>query len=290
MEEPGNLQLILLAIVQGLTEFLPISSSAHLILASELAGWPDQGLSFDIAVHAGTLLALCLHLRPELAAMLAAPFNRRSGAGGYRLWLLCILGSLPLLLVGLVARLWVEELRHVSVIAVANLLFAAVLWRSWVRRSEDGTSLEQLSLSSVFVVGLWQCLAIIPGASRSGVTLTGGLLLGLRPAAAIRLSFLLALPAIAASALAELPRWSQAAAVSPYQAVFGAVIAGLTAWVVLRLFTGWVRRVGMLPFVVYRLLLGGILVVWLLAPRQMPAQVAQALLQGETLFYTGLLG
>lgn len=268
-EAPTSLQLAFLAVVQGLTEFLPISSSAHLILISELSGWADQGLSFDIAVHAGTAAALAVHLRPELQQMLAGIGlgSVRYRSQGQRLLLLCIVGSGPLAAAGLSLRLWAEEaLRGASVIALANLFFAALLWRSWAQRDEAGMQWQQLSLRRAFAIGLWQCLAIIPGASRSGVVLTGGLVLGLKPAEAIRFSFFLALPAICGAALAELLRWPATASVSAVQAIGGAALAGLVAWAVLRLFTGWVQRLGILPFVGYRLLLGGILMVWLLEP------------------------
>ena len=267
-------QLALIALLQGLTEFLPISSSAHLILFAEWMGWPDQGLAFDTAVHFGTLLALCWYLRRELSHLTGvfAADTLRARASRH-LWLLLLVGTLPLALVGFFTRSLVEEsLRHVAVIAAANLLFAALLWRAWQKRQvadagpEESANLGAISWRQALAVGSLQVFALIPGASRSGVTMTAGFLLGLPAATAIRFSFLLAVPALLAAFVSELLRWQEVARVSLGASLMGVCISALMAFLVLRTFTALVGRVGMLPFVVYRLLLGAILLIAFVRP------------------------
>lgn len=275
-----NWQIALSALVQGLTEFLPISSSAHLILLYEGMGWGDAGLSFDAAVHFGTLIALCWYLRAELRILAAffAPDATRLAASR-RLWLLLLVGTLPLLLGGLLLRDWVElYLRQLSVIAAANLFFAALLWRAWQASSrnregapgESGAELSAVRLRQALLIGCFQVFALIPGASRAGVTMTAGLYVGLPPATAIRFSFLLGIPALSAAFFAELWHWGEMAQLPLLPALGGAILAGLVALVMLRSLTAFVQRVGVMPFVIYRFLLGAMLLIFFLQPSPSP--------------------
>jgi len=211
-----------LAVLQGLLEFLPISSSGHLVLMPRLAGWADQGLAFDVAVHVGTLAAVL----------------------GYGLALEETVAS---------------RLREPAVIAWATIGFGLLLGAAdrWGRRRRP---LERLRWQDALAVGLAQALALIPGASRSGVTMTAGLALGLTREAAARFSFLLAIPVILLAGGYEGVKLARAgAAVEWGLLAFAAGVAAATAWAVIALFLRWVERVGMLPFVLYRLALGGLL-------------------------------
>ncbi|MBT8060033.1 MAG: undecaprenyl-diphosphate phosphatase, partial [Gammaproteobacteria bacterium] len=171
------IQIIVLSLIQGLTEFLPVSSSAHLILGGKAFGWQDQGLVFDVATHLGTLLAVLVYFRRELSAMLLActrPVRDEAGRRHRSLAVWLILASLPALAIGFLARDLVElYLRDVRVIAWTTIGFGLLLW---VADAVGGTSrtLKQMKLSPALAIGLAQALALIPGTSRSGVTITAG--------------------------------------------------------------------------------------------------------------------
>ncbi|MEJ8569567.1 undecaprenyl-diphosphate phosphatase [Elongatibacter sediminis] len=260
------LHIVVLALIQGLTEFLPVSSSAHLILGSRVFGWPDQGLVFDVATHLGTLLAVLFYFRRELAAMLAAvlrPVTDEAGRANRALvgWL--AIASVPALAAGALAHDLVEfYLRDVRVIAVTTLLFGGVLW--WADRvGATSREVRDVDWRAAVVIGLAQALALVPGVSRSGVTITAGRYLGFGPEAAARFSFLLAIPIIAAAGAYG------ALKVAAHQAPidwsgFGLAVgfAALAGWVCIAAFLALLRRVGLVPFVIYRLCLGAVL-LWL---------------------------
>lgn len=259
-------QAIVLAIVQGITEFLPISSSAHLILVPEFLGWPDQGLAFDVAVHVGTLIAVVAFLRKEIAQILPAWF---SGWYGFnwdtpgKLGWLVIIATIPVGLVGLLAGDLVEaHLRTAAVIAASTLVFAIAL--GWADRGGDQniTPMESLTWPQTLLVGCAQALALIPGTSRSGITMTALLALGYSREASARFSFLMAVPAIALPGLlksAELVTTS--ASTDWVNLTIGIVVSAVTAFLCMQLFMRFIQRVGMTPFVIYRIVLALVIVV-----------------------------
>ena len=258
------LQIVVLALVQGLTEFLPISSSAHLILVPVLTDWPDQGLAFDVAVHAGTLTAVVLYFRRELARMLVewvASFRGRLTPDARLAWAVLI-GTVPVGLAGLVFKDVIEtQFRSPMVIAAATIVFGVLLWVADIsgRRNRNEYALVLLD---VLVIGLAQALALIPGTSRSGITITAGLMLGLNREAAARFSFLLSIPVIfLAGALETLDYLSEASIQDATPLLIGALISAVSAYACIHYFLKLLERIGMLPFVAYRLLLGIILVV-----------------------------
>lgn len=259
------LQLVVLALVQGITEFLPISSSAHLILVPVLTGWRDQGLAFDIAVHVGTLLAVLVHFRTEVARMIAGGLRplrgRRLDAEGRLGWLV-VLATIPVGLAGLAFKDVVETvLRSPVVIAWATIGFGVLLWLAdrHGRRIHDE---HRLGWRDALLIGVAQALALIPGTSRSGVTMTAGLALGLDRVAAARFSFLLSLPVIALSGgLQVFELIATGGTVNWGVLLAGTALAGVSAWLCIRLFLAWIARIGMTPFVIYRLALGGVLLV-----------------------------
>lgn len=257
------LQVIALAIVQGLTEFLPISSSAHLILVPVVTGWTDQGLAFDVAVHVGSLVAVIGYFRSDVGRLIVgglAPLGGRpAGTDGRLAWLI-VLATIPVCIVGLVFADPIEtHLRTPTVIAWASIGFGVVLWladRYGPRLRDEGT----LGWRGALAVGLAQVLALIPGTSRSGITITGGLAIGLDRRAAARFAFLLAIPVIALSGLYQTAELlSGAAPVAWGTLVAATVVAGVSAWLCIHYFLRYIERVGMTPFVIYRVALGVVL-------------------------------
>lgn len=258
------LQIVILALVQGLTEFLPISSSAHLILVPVLTDWPDQGLAFDVAVHAGTLTAVVLYFRKELARMFVewfASFGGRLTADARLAWAVLI-GTIPVGLAGLLFKDLIEtQLRSPMVIAVATIVFGLLLWYA-DRTGKRSKSEYGLLLCDVLVIGLAQALALIPGTSRSGITITAGLMLGLKREAAARFSFLLSIPVIfLAGSLETVEYLSEATIHDAQPLLIGALISAVSAYACIHYFLKLLERIGMLPFVAYRLVLGAVLVV-----------------------------
>lgn len=259
-----------LALMQGLLEFLPISSSAHLILVPVVLGWEDQGLAFDVAVHVGTLLAVVIYFRRDLALILADWFNsllpkrirarRASPLPDAVLGWGVIVGTLPVGVAGLLAKDWVETaLRQPLVIALATIVFGLLLWLAQLFSSQR-RSLTQLTLRDALIVGLFQAVALIPGTSRSGITLTGGLFLGLDRTASARFSFLLSIPVIfLAGGLETIDLFSSATPPDWYALGLGVAVSALSAYGCIGWFLRLLDRVGVLPFVLYRLVLGVVL-------------------------------
>ncbi|MBU2705752.1 undecaprenyl-diphosphate phosphatase [Zooshikella marina] len=258
------IQAIILALIQGLTEFLPISSSAHLVLPAQLLGWPDQGLAFDVAVHIGTLIAVVLYFRDDLWAvmkgMLEGLFGKQKSFEGYLGWYI-ILGTIPAVLFGLAISLMDVEnqLRSIFIIACTTLIFGVLL--GWADRTgTQQRQLTEITWKQVLIIGIAQALAIIPGTSRSGVTITAGLMLGFTRNAAARFSFLLSIPVIFAAGLLKTKDLVMATEPVAWDAIFvGVFVAGISAYVCIHLFLSMIARMGMMPFVIYRVLLSAAL-------------------------------
>ncbi|MCW8880909.1 MAG: undecaprenyl-diphosphate phosphatase [Sedimenticola sp.] len=260
-----SLQILILALVQGLTEFLPISSSAHLILTPMLLGYQDQGLAFDVAVHLGSLLAVTTYFRHELIAMARDFFlSLRKGArqteNSRMVWMI-ILATLPIVVAGeLFISLVEHDLRSTSVIATTTILFGILLF--WYDR-KGNQSRDEYSASwrDALIIGGFQVLALIPGTSRSGITMTAGLMLGLTREAASRFSFFLSIPTILMSgSMVTLELISNPAPVNWLAMGSGALLSFASAYICIHYFLQLINKISMLPFVIYRLLLGGVLV------------------------------
>jgi len=255
-----NLHILVLAFVQGLTEFLPISSSAHLILLPRLLGWPDQGLVFDVAVHFGSLLAVVFYFRDEIRRMLWSWSRSLTGATpdpDSRLAWWVIIGTLPAIVAGLLLHGPIEaKLRSPWIIATASILFGLLLWYADSRARRERSE-HQLELRDVLIIGCFQVLALIPGTSRAGITITSGLLLGMTRKSAARFSFLLAMPVIFASGVLQSVRMvTEVNPISWTDLALGTLLSALSAGLCIHLFLRLVERIGMLPFVIYRVLLG----------------------------------
>ncbi len=259
------LQHVVLGIIQGLTEFLPISSSAHLILVPVFTGWPDQGVGFDLAVHIGTLLAVILYFRCDVVQLIADGIRSiwyQRSVGQSRLAWAIVLGTIPAGLAGLpLIDLIDTMLRSVQVIFFTTLGFALLLGLA-DRRKGEGRSLPSLTWRDVFLIGCAQALSLIPGTSRSGVTITAGLFLGLNREAAARFSFLLAIPITGLAGTVKLVQMVElGVAVDWIGFLVGGGTAFITAVTALHFFLKWLNRWGMWPYVVYRI--GLALVIYL---------------------------
>jgi undecaprenyl-diphosphatase len=258
-------QVLLLAVVQGLTEFLPISSSAHLVIPPLLLGWPDQGLAFDVAVHVGTLSAVLLYYRRDLSNMIAAWLRSLSGEAPSEdsrlVWYLC-LATVPAGLVGLAAGDYIERyLRNLPVIATTTLVFGLLLGLAQRLGAAPGAG-RQLSLPLAMIIGLAQAMAPVPGVSRSGVTITAGLMMGMDRQGAARFSFLLSIPIIAsAGALKFYDLVAASTTVNWSALVIGAAVSAVTAYLCIAVFLRLLDRVGLMPFVYYRIALAVLLYI-----------------------------
>lgn len=263
------LQAIVLALVQGITEFLPISSSAHLVLVPYVFGWPDQGLGFDVATNTGTLLAVIAYFRRELADVTKAGLlSLRPGAPPTRdarlAWAVA-LGTIPVGIAGLLAHDWVETAgRNPSIIAATSIGFGLLLW--WADRAGSrARELESLRWGDAVVVGLAQALAIIPGTSRSGITMTAGLFRGFTREDAARFSFLLYVPVgVLAGALEAWDFFREGGTLAEPgtlgPTLLGFALAGVSAYLAIGALLAWVRRASLTVFVVYRIVLGLVIV------------------------------
>ncbi len=260
-----TLHLIVLALVQGLTEFLPVSSSGHLVLLPVVMGWEDQGLAYDVAAHLGTLLAVTMYFRVDLWQMasgwFASVLGRGAGQQGRLAWLV-ILATLPAGIAGLVLHDFIAgSLRGTTVIAITTIVFGIALWLADVRGSR-ARGIATLGIRDALLVGIAQALALVPGTSRSGITMTAGLMLGLDRQAAARFSFLMAVPVIALAALLE--TWKLAHASVPVHwggLVLVTGLSALAAWLCIHVFLRLLDRIGMAPFALYRLALGVVLLL-----------------------------
>lgn len=259
----GIIEIIVLALLQGLTEFLPISSSAHLILPSQMFGWDDQGLAFDVAVHAGSLFAVVLYFRKEVTQMTV---SWSKSFGGHRdkdsqlAWLI-ILATIPAGLIGYVMDDFIEaNLRTATVIAITTIVFGLLLWFA-DRTAKQQIDEYQITVKKVMIIGLAQVLALIPGTSRSGITITAGLMVGLTAKAAARFSFLLSIPLIFAAGGYQTIKLVQQTMPVDWTAIgLGTVLSFVSAYACIHYFLILVEKVGMLPFVIYRLILGAVLI------------------------------
>ncbi|MGC3940475.1 undecaprenyl-diphosphate phosphatase [Roseobacter sp. EG26] len=260
-------QLFMVAAIQGLTEFLPVSSSGHLVLLPALTGGPDQGLAIDVAVHVGTLIAVVLYFRADVKiALLGAGrlMHGRVDTQGAFLALCLILSTIPVIVAGLIIKLTGldEAMRSVAVIGWTMLLFGLVLfWADKIGTTEKTS--EAWSIKDAMIMGLAQVLALVPGTSRSGITITAARRLGYDRESAAKLSMLMSIPTILASgALLSLDVIQQANWAIARDGLIAAAFAFVAALVALSLMMRLLRSISFTPYVVYRVLLGVVLLIY----------------------------
>jgi len=266
-------EIILLGVVQGLTEFLPVSSTAHLVVIPRLFGWPDPGLAYDIALHVGTLAAVLIYFFRDWVHILANGFGLGATSGRdpelrrnrMLLWLL-ILGTIPAGIAGLALQKQADTtLRTLPIIGASAIVVGLFMW--WADRAGRGQkTLEHVSRADALAVGFAQVLAVIPGVSRSGITISAGLLRNLDRPTAARFSFLLSTPIIMGAAAKD--AWDllkHKEAIPPEMQtafILGIIVSGVTGCVTIAMFLKYLRTRSLALFVGYRIIFGvGVLVL-----------------------------
>lgn len=259
-----DLQIIVLGLVQGVTEFLPISSTAHLVVVPFLTGWEDQGLIFDIAVHMGTLLALLVYFRNDVVNMIIGFFQMLFGrwkTPEARLLQLLIIATVPIGIGGLFFKDFVaNEARNLALLGSTSIIFGLLL--GWVDNSSAPRAGKHLTWPQALVFGLFQVIALIPGVSRSGITITAGRLMGFDREFCARFSMLMGLPVILLAgglsyvdALDQTVNWQS----SWRDLLLGAAVAFVSAIAAIHFLLKLLRHMSFMPFVVYRISLGALL-------------------------------
>ncbi len=257
----SELQIAVLALVQGLTEFLPISSSAHLILVPVFTGWPDQGLLIDIAVHVGSLGAVVMYFWHDVSAILRSLTDWRSpgllAQPGRHLLVLIVIGTIPIIFAGFALKtIGTEGLRSAKVIGWTTLLFGLLLYAA-DRIGKRRRTIADMSYGAALVIGLAQVLALVPGTSRSGITMTAARLLGYRRDESARFSMLLSIPTIlAAGGLLALDLIEARQAELGLDVLLAVLLSFLSAWLAIAWLMRWLQRASFAPFVIYRVILG----------------------------------
>lgn len=261
----NSVQAIILAFVQGITEFLPVSSSGHLILFPRLMGWEDQGLAFDVMVHLGSLIAVLAYFRQDVLVItrdtLANLFGGSQTEHSRLGWNIAF-ATIPVGLVGVFYADWVEStLRDPRYIAMMMIVFAVVLW--WVDKyNKQARDISTLNRRDIIVIGCAQAISLMPGISRSGMTIAAALLMGLNRGAAARFSFLMAIPVILlAGGLKAVGLVQSEVAIDWREMVLGVSVSALVAFVCIHWFLEFIRRFSMTPFAIYLLALGAVILI-----------------------------
>jgi undecaprenyl-diphosphatase len=268
------IQAIILALVQALTEFLPVSSTAHLILFPWLLGWPDPGLAFDVALHAGTLLAVLLYFFKDWLKLILCGLGMSYPAGApaeevarsRKLFWYMVIGTIPAAVLGKLFHHQIEDtLRTPKIIGVSLIVVAFLMWLA-DRRATLSRQLDQANLGDGIAIGTAQAIALWPGVSRSGITITTGLFRDFTRQAATRFSFLLSAPVIGGAVVSELPKLIKMHKAGGLELpistlAISVLVAGVAGYVVIAFFLRYLQTRTLMPFVVYRLLLGIVVLV-----------------------------
>ncbi len=269
----STLEAIVLGLVQGLTEFLPISSTGHILYVPALAGWPDPGAAFSAVIQLGTMAAVLVYFRADLWRMALAflksftgdhPLWKSEDSDGRIGWYI-VLGTIPIAIVGIVFKDQIENnVRTLSLVAIVMILFSFVLMAADLKGAQD-RDVKELTLKDGIIIGLFQALALIPGVSRSGSTISGGLFLGLNRESATRYSFLLSVPAVVLSGLFELRHIgdSTGASVGIGPTAIATVLAFISGYFAIAFLLRFVRTHNFSVFVIYRVAVGVLMLVLL---------------------------
>jgi len=256
--------LVILALIQGITEFLPVSSSGHLILLPQLTGTEDQGQAMDVAVHVGTLLAVMLYFWRDMGSLFSGVFNILAGklkTQNAKLVQLLILATIPVIIAGLILKITglSDAMRDIRVIGWTMLIFGLVLYWSDVKNPATRTA-ESWSTRDAIIMGLWQAIALIPGTSRSGATITASRFLGFDRREGARLAMLMSIPTIMASGiLIGADVYGNISAEQIKYLAIGAGLSFIAALLALGLMMKLLGSVNYTPYVIYRVILGIIL-------------------------------
>lgn len=261
------LHAVVLGALQGFAEVLPISSSAHLILVPWLLQWPESGLTFDVALHLGTFIALTLYFRQDIVEMttafLEALTSRSLGTPAKRLPFLIIAATIPAAVVGKLFEHQVEDIFRSNPLLIASVLivFGIILGVADIA-GRKRLALDAIKPASALTIGLFQCLALIPGVSRSGITITAGLMLGHTRESAARFSFLLSLPIVAGAALLKTLHLAKHG-IPPGEGLpmlVGILVSAVTGYISVAFLLKFVQKRSISPFVWYRVIAGGVII------------------------------
>ena len=251
-------QILILSIIQGITEFLPISSQSHLILTSKLLGMSDQGLSFDIALHAGSLMAIIIYYRKEITKIMSISDE------GIQYLKLIIIGSIHLPIIGLLfVDIVSENLRTINTIAFMTIVFALLLYFAERRNYENKNSFATLSFFTIIFIGFMQTLAIMPGVSRSGIVITAALLLNYSREDSIKIAFLLSIPAIFMATVYQSMQLYEVGYIEILnEHLLGMILSFIFSYITIHLFISTINKISFTPYVVYRIALGLLLLTF----------------------------
>ena len=250
------IHIFILSIIQGVTEFLPISSQSHLILTSYLLGLKDQGLGFDIALHFGSLIAILIYYRKEISSLLS--LNEE----GVNYLKLIIIGSIPLPIIGLLFIDTVSQnMRSILSIASMTILFAVILYLADTRKKEVITKFANISIYTIIFIGLMQTLAIMPGVSRSGIVITAALLANFSREDSIKIAFLLSIPAIFMATVYQSMQLYEVGNIEILnQHIIGMFLSFVFSYITIHLFISTINKISFTPYIIYRLILGVVLI------------------------------
>ena len=250
------IQILILSIIQGVTEFLPISSQSHLILTSAFLGMKDQGLSFDIALHTGSLIAILIYYRKEISKMLSM-----SDEGSQYLKLI-ILGSIPLPIIGLLfIDLVSANMRSVESIALMTIIFAIILYLADTKKKDAINKLKSISIFTIVFIGFMQTLAIMPGVSRAGIVITAALLANFNRGDSIKIAFLLSIPAIFMATVYQSMQLYEIGNIEILnEHLLGMFLSFIFSYITIHLFISTINKISFTPYIIYRLILGVVLI------------------------------
>ena len=252
------IHIFILSIIQGITEFLPISSQSHLILTSYLLGLKDQGLGFDIALHFGSLIAILIYYRKEIRSLLSLNDE------GVNYFKLVIVGSIPLPIVGLLfIDIVSQNMRSVSSIASMTILFAVILYLADLKKKEVITKFANISIYTIVFIGLMQTLAIMPGVSRSGIVITAALLANFSREDSIKIAFLLSIPAIFMATVYQSVQLYEVGNIEILnEHLLGMILSFIFSYITIHLFISTINKISFTPYIVYRIALGLLLLTF----------------------------
>ena len=246
------IHIFILSIIQGVTEFLPISSQSHLILTSYFLGLSDQGLGFDIALHSGSLIAILIYYRKEVRSLFSLSDE------GLNYLKLIIIGSIPLPIIGLLfIDIVSQNMRSVFSIALMTILFAVILYLADLKKKEVVTKFANISIYTIIFIGLMQTLAIMPGVSRSGIVITAALLANFSREDSIKIAFLLSIPAIFMATVYQSMQLYEVGNIEILnEHLLGMILSFIFSYITIHLFISTINKISFTPYIIYRLILG----------------------------------
>lgn len=246
------IHIFILSIIQGVTEFLPISSQSHLILTSYFLGLSDQGLGFDIALHFGSLIAILIYYRKEVRSLFSLSDE------GLNYLKLIIIGSIPLPIIGLLfIDIVSQNMRSVFSIALMTILFAVILYLADLKKKEVVTKFANISIYTIVFIGLMQTLAIMPGVSRSGIVITAALLANFSREDSIKIAFLLSIPAIFMATVYQSMQLYEVGNIEILnEHLLGMILSFIFSYITIHLFISTINKISFTPYIIYRLILG----------------------------------